>query len=527
MQKLSTPFKVGFVILLGIVVTIVMIIRFSADWGQKNGIIELHAYFNDATGLAIKSQVKVAGIQVGEVTSITLEGQRAHIIFNVRQDVALYNGILEENNFHRNGATVSKKLSGILGDYHLELTPGLEGNQLQNGDTIPNIIQAGGAEALLNDAGKIMKDISDVTQTLSTVFGGDDGQQKISILLDDLNSTMKNVKGLTEDNAQKISSIIAYTEVIAQNAADISSTGNEELPKLVEDLNDVLADLKYTMTSVRNGVDDTMDSAHGGIDQLRASIEKLDNTLSHIENIASNIENGQGTVGKILKDDSIANEAQSLLAETRELIKSGTKTVDGANALLKPISDLDVDISLRGDYLVNANAFKVDFGVKLIPSPSKFYYLGLVMDPHGTTTTKSILTDSSVSGPEYETITTNDDSIKFNLQYGVRWKWFAGRFGIIENTGGLGGDILLFDDDWRFSFDLFAFNDNEFPRLRGVTLLYLSLFMPDAWKWSKSFYISAGFDNPFNTKIFDYFFGVGFRFTDNDVKSIIGLMPKP
>ena len=68
MQKFSTPFKVGFVILVGLVMAVVMIIRFSANWGQDNGTYELKAYFNDATGLAPKSQIKVGGIQVGEVS---------------------------------------------------------------------------------------------------------------------------------------------------------------------------------------------------------------------------------------------------------------------------------------------------------------------------------------------------------------------------------------------------------------------------------------------------------------------------
>ena len=65
MQKVSTPFKVGLVIVVGIIATIVMFIRFSATWGKGSGTIELHAYFNDATGLAPRSQVKIAGIQVG------------------------------------------------------------------------------------------------------------------------------------------------------------------------------------------------------------------------------------------------------------------------------------------------------------------------------------------------------------------------------------------------------------------------------------------------------------------------------
>ena len=135
------------------------------------------------------------------------------------------------------------------------------------------------------------------------------------------------------------------------------------------------------------------------------------------------------------------------------------------------------------------------------------------------------MTYSSETGPVYETVTTNDDSFKFSLQYAKRWRWFVGRFGLIENTGGLGGDILLFSDDLQLKFDVFAFNDNEYPRIRGTGLIYLSLFMP--WEWTKTFYLSAGFDDPLNLDEFDYYFGIGFRFSDNELKSVLSMLPTP
>ena len=109
MQKISTPFKVGLVIIIGIVTAVIMILRFSSNWGQDEGTIQLYAYFDDATGLANKSLVKVAGIQVGEVESITLEGTKALVKFRVRKNIPLYEGIFTEDNYYRNGATVAKK----------------------------------------------------------------------------------------------------------------------------------------------------------------------------------------------------------------------------------------------------------------------------------------------------------------------------------------------------------------------------------------------------------------------------------
>ena len=523
MQKFSTPFKVGFVILVGLVMAVVMIIRFSANWGQDNGTYELKAYFNDATGLAPKSQIKVAGIQVGEVSSIRLEGSRALVTFKIRDDIELWSGTGNENDLV-NGATVAKKLSGILGDYHLEITPGIDGKRLENGDFVPTVLQGKGIEGVMGSADTILKDVAQVTHNLANIFGGEEGKNQLVSAIRDLNDTIATVKTMANDNSQQISAIVDHLEKMSQNFAAMSETSQTQLPELLREVTELVQTAQNTLNRVNNGVGNTLDTTQQSVEDLRATIEKLDETVANVQTIVKNVEQGQGTVGKLLKDDDIANETHSLLSESRDLVKEGTKTIRDANSLISPFSGLDVDVSLRGDYFVRANAFRVDFGVKLEPNPDKYYYLGLVMDPHGTTKTKSILTESTATGTTYETITTNDDSIKFSAQYARRWRWFVGRFGIFENTGGLGGDILLFDDDWRISAEIFAFNDNEYPRFRATTLIYTSLFLP--WKWAKTFYISAGVDDPINTDVIDGFVGIGFRFNDNDLKSFIGMVPK-
>lgn len=524
MQKFSPAFKVGFVVIIGILMTIVMIFKFTQNWGQDEGLQHFHAYFNDATGLALKSQVRIAGIQVGEVESISLDNNRAKVTFSVRKDISLFSGTALDGTL-KHSATVTKQLSGILGDYILVLTAGFAGEPLADGSDIPLVLQDSGIQSLLSNSEAIMGDIKQITGSLADALNGNGEGSQIAQLLGNLNKTLENIRDMTDVNAEKINAMITNLEKLTQETANLIASGNEEVPKLLDELHDAIADMRTLLQVTSTNVDKLFTSTDGPMQQINTSLASLERSLSNIEDLTDRINNGEGSVGKLLNDDTIANEAQGLLEDTRALIASGTKTVNAANELIKPISDLNVDIALRGDYLVNANAFKVDFGVKLQPSEDKYYLIDLIMDPKGSTSTKSIMTYSSETGPVYETVTTNDDSFKFSAQFAKRWRWFVGRFGIIETTGGLGGDILLFDDDFHFALDLFAFNKNEYPRLRGYGLLYFSLFLP--WDWAKTFYLSAGFDDPFNRNEFDYFFGLGFRFSDNDVKSLLSVIPKP
>src|SRR5580704_10695411 len=73
----------------------------------------VHAYIKDATGLAQRSRVTIAGIPVGTLESIRLEHGEARLDVKVKKDVDLY----------ENG-TLGKKSTSLLGESVIVLTPG-------------------------------------------------------------------------------------------------------------------------------------------------------------------------------------------------------------------------------------------------------------------------------------------------------------------------------------------------------------------------------------------------------------------
>ncbi len=73
----------------------------------------VYTHLTDATGLVTKSRVKIAGIPVGYIDTIGLDGGRAKVRIIVDEGVDL---------FH-NGAT-AKRSSSLLGEYNLVIIPG-------------------------------------------------------------------------------------------------------------------------------------------------------------------------------------------------------------------------------------------------------------------------------------------------------------------------------------------------------------------------------------------------------------------
>jgi phospholipid/cholesterol/gamma-HCH transport system substrate-binding protein len=85
---------------------------------------ELIARFRDVSGLPKGSKVVAAGIPLGEVTKLELEGRYAKITVRIRRDVDVYQS-----------GVVVKKASSLLGDNFLEIDPGEPKKQMPDGTT--------------------------------------------------------------------------------------------------------------------------------------------------------------------------------------------------------------------------------------------------------------------------------------------------------------------------------------------------------------------------------------------------------
>ena len=88
----------------------------------------VHAYLDDATGVAPHTRVTTAGIPIGTISQVFLENGRARVDLRIKKDVLLY----------RN-ATAGKKSTSLLGEYAITVTPGTTEPVLKNGDEIATL----------------------------------------------------------------------------------------------------------------------------------------------------------------------------------------------------------------------------------------------------------------------------------------------------------------------------------------------------------------------------------------------------
>src|SRR4051812_34449969 len=89
MNNTSAAVKVGVTVLL-IVLLSFFAFKFVSKGIGGGGGYQVWALFHDATGLVDKSQVQVAGLNIGEITDRRLEGPLARITIRIRSEVKLW-----------------------------------------------------------------------------------------------------------------------------------------------------------------------------------------------------------------------------------------------------------------------------------------------------------------------------------------------------------------------------------------------------------------------------------------------------
>ena len=225
--------------------------------------------------------------------------------------------------------------------------------------------------------------------------------------------------------------------------------------------------------------------------------------LQHINAISGGIDRGQGTAGRLVRDDTLIDEVENVAG--------------GVNDLVGPLTRLQTIVILRTEYNFIASSLRTYVGLRLQPRSDTYLEFGLTDDPRGLTTrTSTVYTSTNPNDPHSwrETQETTTSGFRFTLLLARRIGPFTPRFGIIESTGGLGLDVdipVFHPDQLELQADLFDFAADTYPRLR-VTMAFE--FLRHAW-------LLGGIDDILNGPRTDYFLGAMLRFNDEDLKSIL------
>lgn len=463
MLKLSPEGKVGLLVIAGSIVLLLMTMAVGKyQIGEKKGY-ELKADFDTVAGLKDKAPVMLAGVKIGMVEGVELVDSRARVIMRIEPEVRI-----------KRGSTASIKTLGLLGEKYVEFNPA-QGEtapgtsaHYQARENVQATVSPSDVDKLIGQLSSIADDVKQVTASLREALGTREGAQSMKDIVGDLRESLANIK-------------------------DFSRTLQSDGSELVVRMNELIANLNDVVDENRDNVKVTME-------HVREASKSAELAMASIEQATKKIERGEGTLGKLIHNDSMYNNIDS--------------AAKGLSDYVGRIERLKTTLAFRSEYMFpQAKSYAT---IEIKPRPDQYYIVEVTNDPFG----KYNRTIGTTTPPGNTVIAESYSStFEFSVEFVKRWGNLAARFGLIESTGGVGADYYAFDDRVKFSIDAWNFNSKE-PNNENVHMKATVSYQP-----FKYIFVSAGYDNFLNARRKAPFIGIGLKFDDEDLKYLLGSVP--
>lgn len=283
---MSSPFftklKVGFTTLLAVIILFGGVL-WVKRYNPATKKIRITVVFDNGRDLNRGDPVQMSGIQIGEVTHVSLsEDNKARVKFYIN-----YIKLSPDCSFIIEDV-------GLMGDKALVIIPGKESGELN-----PDIIHKG-IEG--TDLGSLISNADEILQKLNSISGKIDSDFDIAKLSNDFKQTL--------DKFQEV--ITTYNILAIEN--------KEPLEKSIRNLEASTQQLKNFIEKNDNILEQAIGSFRHASDRLSIFIEDMQNLSSVIDTISAYVDSGEGTFARLLKYDDLYEEIRQTNANIDSFI---------------------------------------------------------------------------------------------------------------------------------------------------------------------------------------------------------------
>jgi phospholipid/cholesterol/gamma-HCH transport system substrate-binding protein len=297
--------KIGVLAVAAFTLATMLIFAVGGDAGLFSGRYHLKTRFPNAGGLQSGSVVRLAGVNVGAVDEVYLDGAVVEVVLRVRPDVQ--NKITE--------LSVAQVGSvSLLGEGAVDITASTRGTPLKDWAYIRSA----------KTPGQIADVAENATQTLA----------QASAFIADLRAGKGTVgKLVTEDELYlQLNGVIRATEdvirAVKQGKGPAGTLINNEAA--ARNLERALANLDQVTTNIAAG--------KGSIGTLLnddAFAKSLSATTENLRAVSAGLKNGEGSAGKLLTDNALYNRLDSVVQRLDTLVTALNKGEGTAGRLLQ------------------------------------------------------------------------------------------------------------------------------------------------------------------------------------------------
>jgi phospholipid/cholesterol/gamma-HCH transport system substrate-binding protein len=249
----------------------------------------VNAQLTDVTGLAGGDNVNIAGVPVGQVTSIGVQHGYAVISMSINNTVTL-----------RKSTDVGMRWQNVIGQKEIELFPGNAGHILASGATIPlsHDVTDASVDTFLNSLGPVLSSINptEANQFVENVSGALEGDTaQINQLINSGAAVSNTVQTLDTQVGSIIGNLDQVLTALASRSGDIDSlvtnlqTVSSALASKNSLLDEVVGNLSQVATDLANLIGNNHTTITSTIDNLQAVAADVQNNQQNLANSLSTL----------------------------------------------------------------------------------------------------------------------------------------------------------------------------------------------------------------------------------------------
>lgn len=295
-MKFSKEIKAGLIAILA-VVGFVVLFQFMKGRSLFTTDNIFYAKYDNVEGLTQSSPVSINGLKVGQVDNIapvTAKDGKIHFIVKITVD--------DNFEFSKN-STLEIFEPGLMSGKEMRVNLAYGGSTAKDGDTLQGAFKLGMMNSLSSQVGPVKDQLQTVLHRVDSLMVNanqvmnEQNREEIKILLHNLNKTV----GALQTTAGSVNKLVGNND--------------PKLQKVLDDASITMKTGKVTLDKYGN-LAESIDTK-----QLNQTIANLDATVGKLNNVVAGIDRGEGSLGKIMKDDQLYNNLNAASNNLNSLIE--------------------------------------------------------------------------------------------------------------------------------------------------------------------------------------------------------------
>ena len=254
-----------------------------------NREIELTSRFENLEGLVASAPVYIKGYKAGKVSEVVYDSAES----NFKVTCAVSKEFVIPSDSKMTIYSVD-----IMGGKGIRIDLGSSSQAAQDGDALTPSFEVGLMDGLAGEIAPLMKKVNGVLDSLSVTVSGVN-------------------RMLSAENQKNISSILAHLDDTMSDLNALSSAVGGKSDE-IQTVIDNVAGISAKLSGIADQVGTTMTEVNTFAGKINST--DIEGLVKSVAGLLENINNPEGTVGRLMNDDSVYNSVDILLNDINELI---------------------------------------------------------------------------------------------------------------------------------------------------------------------------------------------------------------